>query len=66
MQNYLIDTDILVAFHYGIIKSKLEKIGNIISINDYWIAATAIEHDMILVSRDKHLLGLDFVKSEKW
>ena len=55
-----------IALQYGIIKSKLEKIGKKISINDYWIAATAIEHDLILVSRDKHFQNIDLVQIEIW
>ena len=61
---YKINKDI--SYHYGLIKSHQEKIGKVIPINDYWIAATAKEHDLILVSRDKHLLELDMIKTERW
>ena len=54
------------AFHYGEIKAKLKSIGKPIPENDIWIAAIAKEHDMIVATRDKHLLNLDFIQTESW
>jgi len=37
--------------------------------NDLWIVAAAIQHDLILVSRDSHILrlnGIEGLKVENW
>jgi tRNA(fMet)-specific endonuclease VapC len=39
---------------YGQIKAELRGQGALIPENDMWIAATAIEHDLLLVSMDHH------------
>ncbi len=51
---------------YALIKSQLKNCGNPIPENDVWIAAIAEEQDMTIVTRDKHLLLLNFIKSEQW
>jgi predicted nucleic acid-binding protein len=40
--------------HYAQLYASLKKSGNPIPTNDIWIAALAIEHDLILYSRDSH------------
>jgi tRNA(fMet)-specific endonuclease VapC len=40
--------------HYATLYSQLRKAGTPIPTNDIWIAAMAIEHDLILYSRDAH------------
>jgi tRNA(fMet)-specific endonuclease VapC len=42
------------ARHYGRIKSRLREVGRPIPENDIWIAATARQHGLTLVSRDAH------------
>ena len=42
------------SHHYAQIYSMLRKSGTPIPTNDIWIAALAIEHDLILFSRDSH------------
>ena len=54
------------ANHYGEVKSLLKRIGKSIPDNDLWIVATAKELDYTIISRDNHILNLDFIKSEKW
>jgi tRNA(fMet)-specific endonuclease VapC len=51
---------------FGQIKTELKKIGKPIPDNDIWIAAIAQENDLIIATRDKHFLELDFVKTERW
>jgi tRNA(fMet)-specific endonuclease VapC len=49
---------------YGSIKSALRQKGRPIPENDIWIAAIALQYDLILVSRDKHfreIFGLPLV-----
>ena len=54
------------ANFYGIIKANQKRIGKPIPDNDIWITATAMEHDLILISRDKHVLETTLIKTEKW
>lgn len=39
---------------YGTIKALLRKKGKPITENDIWIAAIALQHNLIVVTRDKH------------
>jgi tRNA(fMet)-specific endonuclease VapC len=52
--------------HYGIIKNQLKQKGNPIPENDIWIAATAREYNIILVTRDHHFSNIEEVKIETW
>ena len=54
------------AYHFGVVKARLKTLGKPIPDNDLWIVSTALELDYTLVSRDKHILNLDFIKTEKW
>ena len=54
------------AEYYAKLRYKLKKIGKPIPENDIWIAAIAKENDMTIVTRDKHLLGINFIKTVKW
>jgi tRNA(fMet)-specific endonuclease VapC len=54
------------AQHYAEIKSILRKTGKLIPENDIWIAAIARENDLIIVTRDRHLIEIDFIKTEEW
>jgi tRNA(fMet)-specific endonuclease VapC len=51
------------AIHYSDLKIKLKEAGKPIPENDLWIAANAIENSLTIVTRDKHLLGIDFVST---
>src|SRR6476646_872409 len=42
------------ARHYGEVKNKLRLKGRPLPENDVWIAALALQHDLILVTRDAH------------
>lgn len=42
------------AHHYASLYNKLRKAGTPIPTNDIWIAALAIEHSLLLYSRDAH------------
>lgn len=42
------------AHHYAVIYGRLRKAGTPIPTNDIWIAALAIEHSLLLYSRDTH------------
>lgn len=42
------------AHHYAALYARLRKAGTPIPTNDLWIAALAIEHSLVLYSRDAH------------
>jgi tRNA(fMet)-specific endonuclease VapC len=42
------------AHHYAALYARLRKAGTPIPTNDLWIAALAIEHSLILYTRDVH------------
>ena len=42
------------AHHYAALYARLKKAGTPIPTNDIWIAALAIEHSLILYTRDAH------------
>lgn len=54
------------ARRYGELKAKLRARGTPIPENDLWIAAVAAEHDLILVSRDRHFAALPEIGSVTW
>jgi tRNA(fMet)-specific endonuclease VapC len=51
---------------FGQIKAAQEAKGRKIPENDYWIAASAYQHDLILVTRDEHFNEVDNLMTEKW
>ncbi len=54
------------AKHYGRIYQKLKTAGRPIPVNDIWIAATAIQHDLTLISRDHHFQAVDGLAVQNW
>jgi len=58
--------DIHTAKYYGSIKNSLKKIGKPIPENDIWIAATAKQYNLTLISRDEHFKSIENLKLEKW
>jgi len=54
------------ADFYGQIKSQLKKKGRPIPENDIWIAANALEHNLTLLTRDKHFLEIEDLSLELW
>lgn len=54
------------ARHYGQIKNDLRLKGTPIPENDLWIAAVAIEHGLILVTRDDHFSHVEPLLRDRW
>jgi tRNA(fMet)-specific endonuclease VapC len=48
------------------VKQVLRKSGRPIPQNDLWFAAIAIEHDMTLVTRDKHFGEIPGLRVSAW
>jgi len=51
---------------YGQIKQDLRRRGRPIPENDLWIAATALQHQLVLVTRDDHFHQIDGLTTESW
>lgn len=58
--------DLETADWYGIIKARLQQKGRLIPDNDIWIAAIAMQHGLILVTRDSHFDEIESLQVESW
>jgi tRNA(fMet)-specific endonuclease VapC len=54
------------AFRYGEIRLALMRKGTPIPHNDIWIAATALEHSLAIVTRDAHFSEIEGLQIEAW
>lgn len=54
------------ARRYGRLKRDLEGRGRLIPDNDMWIAATALQHGLTLVTRDGHFREVEGLSLESW
>ncbi len=64
--NRILVCDTETAQFYGQIKNALKIKGRPIPENDMWIAAVAIQHDLILASRDAHFSEINGLRLEAW
>lgn len=64
--NTVLACDIGTSREYGRIKNILHEKGCPIPENDIWIAAIAMEHGLILISRDEHFKKIDELKKAIW
>lgn len=64
--NVCFDCDSGTAKIYGNLKHELQGKGRPIPENDIWIAAIALQHDLILATRDAHFGAIDGLKLEIW
>ena len=60
----IIDED--TCKQYGLIKASLRRKGKPIPENDIWIAALALQHSLVLATRDKHFAEVDGLQIEEW
>lgn len=58
--------DAETARHYGEVKDGLRMKGRPIPENDVWIAATAIQHGLTLITRDSHFQAIEGLLFEQW
>ena len=65
-QSIVFPCDLETAQWYGIIKERLRRKGRPIPNNDIWIAAIAMQHDLILVTRDAHFDEVESLQTERW
>ena len=62
----IVSTDLEVAREYGRLKHSLKQKGRPLPENDIWIAAAAKCHGMVLVTRDRHFLEVEDLRTEDW
>ena len=62
----VLDVDSITAVYYGELVAALYKKGKPLPINDVWIAASALQHDLTLVTRDKHFNEISNLKIKSW
>ena len=65
-QNAVLFCDAATAQWYGQIKDGLRKKGRPIPENDIWIAAIALQYDLILVTRDDHFQEIAGLQIQRW
>lgn len=58
--------DVVTARHYGEVKNGLRVKGQPIPENDVWVAATAIQHGLTLITRDSHFDAVEGLRFERW
>lgn len=58
----MLHTDDATAHHYAVIWEQLRRQGTPIPVNDMWIAALVLQHDIRLYDRDAHFDHLPQVK----
>jgi len=64
--NAILVCDTATAQYYGAIKNHLRAKGHLIPENDIWIAATAKQHQLTLVTRDGHFQAIEGLLVEQW
>jgi tRNA(fMet)-specific endonuclease VapC len=62
----VVGVDAETARRYGQLKGELRKKGRPIPENDLWIAACALQHDLILATRDRHFDQVEGLQIESW
>jgi tRNA(fMet)-specific endonuclease VapC len=62
----VLECDLDTARSYGKVKNQLKVKGSPIPENDTWIAALADQHQLILVTRDKHFNNIETIRIEVW
>lgn len=62
----LLPHDVETAKRYGALKAELRRKGRPIPENDVWVAASALQHGLILAARDQHFSQVDNLEVEAW
>jgi tRNA(fMet)-specific endonuclease VapC len=62
----VLGVEVNTAHFYAGVIADLRKRGRMIPINDAWIAALALQHDLPVVSRDRHFDEVKNVRRVSW
>lgn len=63
--NVVLGCDTETAYQYGEVKNRLRQRGRPIPENDIWIAAIALQHDLILLTSDVHFGEVENLRLDK-
>lgn len=66
VSSMVLGCDVNTARQYGEVKHKLRLKGRPLPENDIWIAALALQHGLILVTRDAHFQEVDDLQTVAW
>ncbi len=66
IKNIVIECNSDTAREYGEVKNKLRIKGRPLPENDVWIAALALQYNLILVTRDAHFQEVENLKVVSW
>lgn len=58
--------DLMTAHCYAEIRNQLQRKGRVIPVNDLWIGALAIQHQLPILSEDRHFDYIDGIKRIGW
>ena len=64
--NTVLGCDAQIARYYGEIKNNLRLKGHPLPENDIWIAAIALQYNLMLVTRDAHFLEIENLQTVAW
>lgn len=53
-----------IAYRFAELRADLRRAGNLIGDHDIWIAATALCHDLTLITRDRHFERIPMLKCD--
>jgi len=62
----VLKVDDVTAKYYGEIVAQLYKKGKPIPTNDVWIAATALQHGLTLITQDGHFTEVESITTKTW
>lgn len=62
----VLDCNADTARQYGVAKKRLKEKGRPLPENDIWIAALALQYDLVLVTRDAHFQHVEGLQSVQW
>ena len=62
----VLNIDSVTAKYYEEAIAALYKKGKQLPVNDVWIAATALQHNLTLVTRDHHFNEIEELKTKAW
>lgn len=71
LERLIIRSDVLditdeTTFHYASVRLDLKRIGKPIPMNDVWIAALCRQHEVPILSRDRHFDVVPRIKRLEW
>jgi tRNA(fMet)-specific endonuclease VapC len=64
--NTVVACDAETGRRYGMVRNRLRLRGRPIPENDMWIAASALQYDLVLVTRDAHFKEVQYLELERW